>query len=118
MIARIKRTEPEGRFLTGGRRVRDSTNFSQQREDWELAVFRDATHYTVVHHTGKTENGGPAWDRQEFPIDEFPAAVEAANLPTTNGKPRLLYAVTDVGRQICLDRADREVWLTRWKESR
>jgi len=38
-------------------------------------------------------------------------AVAASRVPTANGKPRLLYAVTASGRQIVLDRADHERWL-------
>lgn len=103
------------RLIPKKKRAGSSRDFAQSQDEWELAVFRDATHFTVVAHLGRCNGGPPAFDRQEFPADRLPAAIEAAKAPTKNGKPRLLYAVTAEGRQIVLDRADHEAWLALWK---
>lgn len=95
--------------------AKSSKDFSQGRDEWEMAVFREASMFTVVHHLGRKVGGPPEFERWEFKPDEFPVAVQASTEPTSNGKPRLLYAVTAEGRQSCLDKADHEKWLNIWR---
>ena len=94
---------------------KSSKEFSQPREGWEIAVFREATMFTVVAFLGRPKAGPPAYDRQEFRPDQFHEALQAFKAPTKTGRPRLLYAVTAEGRQVCLDKADHDRWLAIWK---
>lgn len=80
-----------------------------------MAVFRDAVGFTVCYHSRQPRQD-PDYHRQDFKLSEFPKALKAAQLPTPNGKGRLLYAITAAGRQLCLDRAERDNWLKLWKE--
>jgi hypothetical protein len=88
-----------------------SFDFSQSREAWEHAVFREASHFVVLTHAGRDGGFRPKWQRQEFQRSQLEQAIEAANAPTASGRGRLLYAITREGRQIILSKADHPKWL-------
>lgn len=92
-----------------------SKDFSLDREAWEVAVFRDAIQFTVVYLKHRVRGKAPEYDREEFPADQYPKAMLAAKQPTPSGRPRLLYAVTEEGRQIVLGSADQGRWLEIWR---
>jgi hypothetical protein len=85
-----------------------SWDFSQNYQSWEMAVFAERVVLVVSHHLG-----GSHWHYKEFPAQQLQEATVAVQLPTCNGKPRILYACNKERRQIVLDRRDHALWLTR-----
>lgn len=90
-------------------RQRDANDFTQDRDAWEISVFKEATYISVAWRVDRGQ-----YDRQEFPVEKFDEAWTLAATPSPKGGNRLIYACNADGRQVCLERANQDVWFALW----
>lgn len=77
-------------------------DFSVDRDEWETTVFNNAQHFSVVLLEKNLSK----------PVATFPQAV----IEATADERSLIYAVTETGRFVCLDRKDHDKFLRMWAE--
>lgn len=81
----------------------DPHDFTQSFSDWEISVFDNAAYFVAL------TIGPGRFERQRKEFDKFHEAVDFAK----EDKHYCLYAVTESGRSICIDRAKWNDWLAR-----
>lgn len=75
------------------------------RDTWEKIVFEQAHHFSVFRRLGRMQK----YQRDHF---DFLRALKDAR----SNDRSLLYAITESGRSVCLDRADWDRMEADWRK--
>lgn len=80
--------------------MRPEHNFGTSLDKWEDQVFLGASHFVVFRSTGRSALLSGRRDDQRKQVPTFADAKQIAD-----ADPRaLVYAVTETGRSVCLER--------------
>lgn len=101
--------------MVGLKRVRSSEKVPAFKPPPALAEYEDEVFRKAVQFVAVLYKSGRAPLRHEF-LDFPTAAKEALKLKDDQGRTGLLYAVTDAGRSVCLDRVRWPHFEELWKE--
>ena len=88
---------------------RPNETFTGTRQDWEMAIFRHAHHFTVFR-LGAGKPGRRERITQTF--DNYPAALAE----TKTNEQNILYAVTIEGTSFCVPQSDWGMYEQVWSE--
>lgn len=84
-------------------------DFGQTQEQWETAVFENASYFRTALWVG------PGRYESKLFKDLPDAIQDATHRLGSHGRRPILSAVTATKRFIILDKADWPLWLARWK---